>query len=54
MDGTGSNDRDAGSELVRLAAQLIVEEALESESRDALGRDCYARGAVLGAGYRNG
>lgn len=54
MDGTGSNDGDAGSELVRLAAQLIVEEALESESRDALGRDYYARGAVPGAGYRNG
>jgi len=27
------------SELVRLAAQLIMEEALEGEAADALGRD---------------
>ena len=33
------------SELVELAARLIIEEALEEESRDALGRDCYERGA---------
>jgi transposase-like protein len=39
---------------VRLAAQLIIEEALESEAKDALGRDYYARGAMPGAGYRNG
>jgi putative transposase len=42
------------SELIRLAARLIIEEALESEARDAVGRDYYARGAVAGAGYRNG
>jgi putative transposase len=42
------------SELVRLAARLIIEEALEGEARDALGRDYYARGASPGAGYRNG
>jgi putative transposase len=53
MDGVDKGG-DAGSELVRLAARLIVEEALEGESRDALGRDYYARGARPGAGYRNG
>jgi hypothetical protein len=36
------------------AARLIVEEALEGEARDAVGRDYYARGASVGAGYRNG
>ena len=45
---------NGGSELVRLAARLIIEEALEGEARDALGRDYYARGATPGAGYRNG
>jgi transposase-like protein len=45
---------DGRSELVRLAARLIIEEALEGEARDAVGRDYYARGASPGAGYRNG
>jgi putative transposase len=45
---------DGRSELVRLAARLIIEEALEGEARDALGRAYYARGARPGAGYRNG
>jgi hypothetical protein len=45
---------DGRSELVRLAARLIIEEALEGEARDALGREYYARGAAPGAGYRNG
>jgi transposase-like protein len=45
---------DGRSELVRLAARLIIEEALEGEARDAPGRDYYARGAAPGAGYRNG
>ena len=45
---------DARSELVRLAARLIIEEALEGEAADALGRDYYARGAAPGTGYRNG
>jgi len=40
------------SELVQLAARLIIEEALEGEAKDALGRDYYARGAAPGAGYR--
>jgi len=42
------------SELVRAAARLIVEEALEEEVTDALGRDFYEHGAKSGSGYRNG
>ncbi len=53
MEGR-SETGDGRSELVRLAARLIIEEALEGEARDALGRDYYARGAAPGAGYRNG
>jgi putative transposase len=53
MEGR-SEVADGRSELVRLAARLIIEEALEGEAGDALGRDYYARGAVPGTGYRNG
>jgi putative transposase len=53
MEGR-SEVADGRSELVRLAARLIIEEALEGEARDALGRHYYARGAAPGAGYRNG
>lgn len=53
MDGVDKSS-DGGSALVQLAALLIVEEALEGKTRDVLGRDYYARGAVPGAGYRNG
>src|SRR5438105_10076574 len=42
----GSSDVGGTSELVRLAARLMIEEALEGEARDALGRDYYARGAA--------
>ena len=41
------------SALVRQAARLIVEEALEAEAAQELGRDYYAHGAG-GRGYRNG
>ena len=41
------------SRLVRQAARLIVEEALESEAADALGRGYYEHGSS-GRGYRNG
>ena len=41
------------SALVRQAARLIVEEALESEVTDALGRGYYERGERA-RGYRNG
>ncbi len=53
MDGRNEVE-DERSELVRLAARLIIEEALEGEARDALGCDYYARGGQPGAGYRNG
>ena len=53
MEGR-SEVADGRSELVRLATRLIIEEALEGEARDALGRHYYARGAAPGAGYRNG
>ena len=42
------------SDLVRLALRLIVEEALEGEVADALGRERYERGEGEKAGYRNG
>lgn len=42
------------SELVRAAARLIVEEVLEEEVTDALGRDFYEHAAKSGSGYRNG
>ena len=45
---------DGRSALVKLATRLIVEEALEAESRDALGRDYYEHGASPGQGWRNG
>jgi len=45
---------DGRSELVKLATRLILEEALEAETRDALGRDYYEHGAEAGRGYRNG
>jgi transposase-like protein len=40
------------SDLVKLASQLIIEEALESEADDRLGRGYYARGRSVG--HRNG
>ena len=42
------------SELVRLATRLIVEEGLEAEVRDAVGREYYEHGAAPDGGYRNG
>ena len=45
---------DGRSDLVRLALRLIVEEALEGEVSDALGRERYERSEGDKAGYRNG
>jgi transposase-like protein len=45
---------DGRSDLVRLALRLIVEEALEGEVSDAIGRERYERGEGEKAGYRNG
>jgi transposase-like protein len=42
------------SNLVCLALRLIVEEALEGEVADVLGRERYERGDGEKAGYRNG
>src|SRR5690348_49866 len=42
------------SSLVLLAAQMILEEALEGEVRDEIGRERYARAAGEASGYRNG
>jgi len=50
----GMTDGDARTELLKLAVRQIVEEALEAEVADALGREHYAHGAAPGAGYRNG
>jgi putative transposase len=44
----------AKDELVKLATRLIVEEALEGEAGDAVGRDYYEHGAQPGQGCRNG
>ena len=44
----------AKDELVKLATRLIVEEALEGEASDAVGRDYYEHGVQPGQGYRNG
>jgi hypothetical protein len=41
---------DGRSELMKLATRLIVEEALEGENRDAVGRDYYEHGAEPGRG----
>lgn len=42
MGGT-SGSGAASSEVMRLVARLIIEDALEGEAPDALGRGSYAR-----------
>ncbi|HSE92171.1 MAG TPA: hypothetical protein VLF19_02610, partial [Methylomirabilota bacterium] len=42
------------SDLMLLAARLILEEALEGEVRDRLGRERYERAEGEPTGYRNG
>ena len=46
--------RGGRAALVKLAILLIVEEALEAESRDNLGRDYYEHGVFPGQGWRIG
>ena len=49
MDGrSGGFDR---SEIDRLAAELIIEEALEAEVTEVLGRRYYENGAAAGEGH---
>ena len=54
MFNGNSEVEDLKGALVREAVRLIVEEALEGEVADVLGRGYYESGAVSGAGYRNG
>src|SRR3954466_4969386 len=53
MDGRLGTAPDR-SNLVLLAAQLILEEALEGEVRDEVGRERYQRADGEASGYRNG
>src|SRR5262249_18731154 len=50
----GVADGDARSELFKLAVRKIVEEALEAEVSDALGRGYYESGAEPRRGYGHG
>ena len=50
----GVANGDARAELRKLAVRKIVEEALEAEVAEAVGRGYYEAGATPGAGYRNG
>jgi putative transposase len=50
----GVADGDARAELLKLAVRKIVEETLEAEVSEALGRGYYENGAEPGRGYRNG
>lgn len=54
--GNGIDEGDVRSELFRLGVRKIVEEALEAEIEDRLGRGYYERGGGGGEdrGYRNG
>jgi transposase-like protein len=51
--GRGSESENVKSELLHLAVRKIVEEALEAEVNDVVGRGYYERGGSEG-GYRNG
>ena len=53
MDGRLETAPDRSS-LILLAAQLILEEALEGEVSDVLGRERYERAPGEAQGYRNG
>ena len=44
---------DARAELLKLAVRKIVEEVLEAEVAEAVGRDSCETGAVPGTGYRD-
>jgi putative transposase len=51
IDGRLGTEADRSE---RLAVRLIVEEVLESEARDQLGRERYERAEGEASGYRNG
>ena len=46
--GEAEDGAVALSELVRLGSRLIIQEALEAEQTDFIGRDHYARGSGNG------
>src|SRR4030095_8901355 len=50
----GASKANGRSELIKLAVRKIVEEALEAEGAEAVGRGYYENGAAPGAGYRHG
>src|ERR687888_2618503 len=47
-------EADPAGKLVRLAARLVLQEALEQEQTDFIGRGRYERGQTPRQGYRNG
>lgn len=47
-------EADPAGKLVRLAARLVLQEALEQEQTDFIGRSRYERGEAPRQGYRNG
>lgn len=51
---TQGSKEDPRIELVQLAVRRIIEEALEAELRDKLGREYYERKTTGQRGYRNG
>lgn len=53
FNGSGAGGSGRG-DLVRLAARLILEEAIEGEVQDHIGRGYYQHGATEGSGRRNG
>lgn len=50
----GSAEVDVRSELIRLGVRRLVEEVLEAEVDDRLGREYYRHGADGTRGHRNG
>ncbi len=50
--GDMGNGAEVLSELVRRAATLVVQEALEAEQRDFIGRDRYERSRCRTSGRR--
>ena len=52
LSGGHVAEEEPTSTLVRLAARVVLQEALEVEQRDVVGRDRYERGSD--GRYRNG
>jgi putative transposase len=52
LSGGMTSEEEPTSTLVRLAARVVLQEALEAEQRDVVGRDRYERGSD--GRYRNG